>query len=117
VGIVGLDPMSIVNLSIWHVNIASGTFTFLVLLLVWHGNFSNLGSMHNVLTMQVSISCYSINNHGLIEKWVLQVHISEFINMGQIPKSQSVQIQNPIKLPFQMWIWCGLLSQPYFERV
>jgi hypothetical protein len=34
VGIVGLGPMSIVDLSNWHVDIISGTFTFLMLLLV-----------------------------------------------------------------------------------
>ncbi len=33
-GIVGLGPMSIVDLSNWHVDIASGIFTFLVLLLI-----------------------------------------------------------------------------------
>jgi hypothetical protein len=56
-GIVGLSPMSIVDLSIWHVDIANGTYTFLVLLLVWHVNITNLGSMHNVSIMQVLISC------------------------------------------------------------
>jgi hypothetical protein len=57
VGIVGLGPMSIVDLNNWHVDIVSGTFTFLVLLLVWHVSIANLGSMHNVLIMQVLISC------------------------------------------------------------
>ncbi len=33
-GIVGLGLMSNVDLSNWHVDIVSGTFTFLVLLLV-----------------------------------------------------------------------------------
>ncbi len=93
-GIVGLGPMSIVNLNNWHVNIVSGTFTFLVLLLVWHVSFSNLGSMYNVLIIQVSISCYSTNNHGLMEKMgIASAYFYEFINMGQIPKSQSIQIK------------------------
>ncbi len=56
-GIVGLGPMSIVNLSNWHVNIANEKFTFLMLLLVWHVNISNLGYTHNVLIMQILISC------------------------------------------------------------
>ncbi len=51
-----LGPMSIVDLSNWHVDIVSRTFTFLALLLVWHVNITNLGSMHNVLIMQVLIS-------------------------------------------------------------
>ncbi len=38
-GIIGLGPISIVDLSNWHVNI------------------TNLGSMHHVLIMQVLISC------------------------------------------------------------
>jgi hypothetical protein len=53
VGIVGLGPKSNVDLSNWHVDIASGTFTFLVLLLVWHVSIANLSSMHSVLIMQV----------------------------------------------------------------
>jgi len=96
VGIVRLDPMSIVNLSNWHVKIASATFTFLLLLLVWHVSFSNLGSLHNVL-----ISCCSTNNHGLMGKiGIASAYFYEFINMGQVPKSQSIQIQSLIKSPF-----------------
>jgi hypothetical protein len=53
VGIVGLGPKSNVDLNNWHVNIASGTFTFLMLLLVWHVSIANLSSMHSVLIMQV----------------------------------------------------------------
>jgi hypothetical protein len=49
--------MSIVDLSDWHVDIASETFKFLVLLLVWHVSITNLGSMHNVLIIQILISC------------------------------------------------------------
>jgi hypothetical protein len=56
VGIVGLGAKSNVNLSNWHVDTASGTFTFLVLLLVWHVSIVNLSSMHSVLIMQVLIS-------------------------------------------------------------
>ncbi len=52
-----LGPMSTLELSNWHVDIVSKTFTFLVLLLVWHVSITNLGSMHNVLIMQVLISC------------------------------------------------------------
>jgi hypothetical protein len=47
----------LVLLLIWHVDIASEKFKFLVLLLIWHVNIANLGSMHNVLIMQVLISC------------------------------------------------------------
>jgi len=36
---------------------------------------------------------YSTNNHGLMKKGVLWVHI--FISLGQIPKSQSIQVQSP----------------------
>jgi hypothetical protein len=46
-----------VDLNNWHVDIVSGRFKFLVLLLIWHVNIANLGSMHNVLIMQVLISC------------------------------------------------------------
>ncbi len=56
-GIVGLGPMSIVDLSNWHVNIANENFTFLLLLLVWHVDITNLGYMHNVPIMQILISC------------------------------------------------------------
>jgi hypothetical protein len=49
--------MSIVHLSNWHINIVSRTFTLLVLLLIWHVSIINLGSIHNVLIMQVLISC------------------------------------------------------------
>ncbi len=34
VSIIGLGPMSILDLSNWHVNIVNKTFTYLVLLLV-----------------------------------------------------------------------------------
>ncbi len=57
VGIVRLGPISIVDLSNWHVNTTNEKFTFLALLLVWHVNITNLSSMHNVLIMQVLISC------------------------------------------------------------
>jgi hypothetical protein len=44
--------------------------------------------MHNVLIIQVSISCYSINNHGLMEKMgIASAYSYEFMNIGQIPKS------------------------------
>jgi hypothetical protein len=49
--------MSIVHLNNWHVNIESRTITLLMLLLVWHVSIINLGSMHNVMIMQVLISC------------------------------------------------------------
>jgi len=52
-----LGPTSNVDLNNWHVDISSGRFLFLVLLLIWHVNIANLGSMHNVLIMQVLISC------------------------------------------------------------
>jgi hypothetical protein len=48
--------MSIVDLNNWHVDIVSETFTFLVLLLVWHVKITNLGSMHNILIMQILMS-------------------------------------------------------------
>jgi hypothetical protein len=51
VGIVGLGPMSNVDLSNWHVDIASGTFIFLVLLLVWNVSIANVNSMHSLLIM------------------------------------------------------------------
>ncbi len=54
-GIVRLGPISIVDLSNWHVNIANEKFTFLVLLLVWHVNITNLSSVHNVLIMHANI--------------------------------------------------------------
>jgi len=37
--------MSIMELSNWYVDIVSGTFTFLMLLLVWHVSITNVGSM------------------------------------------------------------------------
>ncbi len=48
--------MSIVDLSNWHLDIVNKTFTFSVLLSIWHVNITNLGSMHNVLIMQILIS-------------------------------------------------------------
>ncbi len=54
--IIGLGPMSILDLNNWHVDIVSKTFTFLMLLLVWHVSITNLGSIHNVLIMQILIS-------------------------------------------------------------
>ncbi len=46
--------MSNVDLSNWHVDIASGMFAFLVLLLVWHVSITNIDPMHNVL---ISLVC------------------------------------------------------------
>jgi len=37
--------MSIMDLSNWHVDIVNRTFTFLILLLVWHVSITNVGSM------------------------------------------------------------------------
>jgi hypothetical protein len=56
VGIVGLGPKSNVDLNNWHVDIASGTFTFLLLLLIWHVSIANLSSMQSVFIMQVLTS-------------------------------------------------------------
>ncbi len=55
-GIVGLGPKSNVDLNNWHVDIASGTFTFLLLLLIWHVSIANLSSMQSVFIMQVLTS-------------------------------------------------------------
>jgi hypothetical protein len=57
VGIVRLGPMSNVDLNNWHVDIASGTFTFLMLLIIWHVSIANLGSTHSVLIMQELTNC------------------------------------------------------------
>jgi hypothetical protein len=43
--------MSNVDLNNWHADIASGTFIFLVLLLVWHVSITNVNSMNSVLIM------------------------------------------------------------------
>jgi hypothetical protein len=37
--------MSIMDSNNWHVDIVSGRFTFLMSLLVWHVNITNIGSM------------------------------------------------------------------------
>ncbi len=52
---------------------------------------------------------YSTNNHGLMKKVdIVCAHFYKFISMGQVPKSQQIWIQSPIKFPFSnvdlVWI-------------
>jgi hypothetical protein len=44
---------------------------------------------------------YSTNNHGLMKKVdIVGACFYKFTSMGWVPKSQSIQIQSPIKSPF-----------------